>query len=226
MKRKIIISVILILLSLTTLFGLDISLVTSYENSTSFTDKVKISVGLTTDQINVLISEYGLKKIDIDARIGHFKTNDFFINGLLNTSYSYGLGGYSGMGVLFNYSLLAKAFSFKIALGAQGTVSYGPYQSAALFSITPLVEASIGLALKNFSSSIYLSFSDPFEREWKALPTIGLKALISISNFTSVSADAFAHFAEYLVDPVTLIMSYGFRLGCVINCDKDKEVNL
>ena len=220
MKRKIILGVILILLSLTTIFALDVSLVASYESSTSFTDKIRVSAGIADEYYDVLISEYGLKKIDIDARIGHFKTNGFFINGLLSTSYSYGFGGYSGVGVLFNYSLLAKAFTFRIALGAQGAVAYGPYQSAALFSVTPLVEASIGLAFKSVSSSLYLSFADPFEREWKALPTIGLKALISISNTTSVSANAFVHFAEYLVDPVTLIMSYGFRLGCVINCDK------
>ena len=226
MMRKIVLGFLLLLLSISTLFGLEVNLVTSYENSTSFIDKVRVSVGLADDYYDVLVSEYGLKKIDVNARIGRYKENGFFVTGIVGTSYSYNLGGYSGIGVLFNYSLMAKAFIFRIALGTQGAVSYGPYQSAALFSLTPLVEASIGLALKSFSSSLYLSFADPFEREWKALPTIGLKALISISSSTSISANAFAHFAEYLVDPVTLIMSYGFRLGCVINCDKDKEVSL
>ena len=196
------------------------SLVTSYENNTSFEDKLKVSIGLSGEGYRILLSEHSIKKIDLDVRLGNEKANGFYFIGLANSSYSYALGGFSGLGFLANYALKIEAFTFKFAAGIQAAVSYSPYQEKALFSFTPLVEGVVAIELERFKASIYLNFADPYEREWKALPTIGLKALISISNTTSVSANAFVHFAEYLVDPVTLIMSYGFRLGCVINCDK------
>jgi hypothetical protein len=193
------------------------SLVTSYENNTSFEDKLKVSIGLSGEGYRILLSEHSIKKIDLDVRLGHEKANGFYFIGLANSSYSYALGGFSGLGFLANYALKIEAFTFKFAAGIQAAVSYSPYQEKALFSFTPLVEGVVAIELERFKASIYLNFADPYEREWKALPTIGLKTEFSTSSFLSISADAFVKFAEFMTDPVTLIMAYGFRLGCIVN---------
>jgi hypothetical protein len=190
---------------------------TSYEKCTSFEDPIKMSIGVEGEGYSVLISEYSIKKIDVDARIGHQKSNGFSVLGLVNTSYSYGLGGFTGLSFLARYSYEGQHFTFKFGAGVQAAISYGQYQEKALFAFTPLVEASIGVLVKKINASIYLDFADPYEREWKALPTIGLKAVVSATKCISISANLFVKFAEYLVDPVTLVMAYGFRLGCVVD---------
>ena len=149
--------------------------------------------------------------------MGHQKSNGFSVLGLVNTSYSYGLGGFTGLGFLARYNYENQNFTFKFGVGVQTAISYGQYQEKALFAFTPLVEASIGVLVKNINASMYLDFADPYEREWKALPTIGLKAVVSATKCISISANLFVKFAEYLVDPVTLVMAYGFRLGCVVD---------
>jgi hypothetical protein len=218
--RKVALSFILILLSVSTVFSLDVNMATSYEKCTSFEESVKISVGLTADNYDVLISEYGLKKIDIDARIGHEKENGFFTTGLVNSSYSYELGGWSGLGFLFNYAYTTQHFYLKFGLGIQSAVSYSQYQSRALFAFTPLVDLSLGITVKDINAMAYLNLSDPYEREWKALPTVGLKVEYTALEYSNIFVDVFVKFAEYMTDPVTLVMGYGCRIGTTINCDR------
>lgn len=221
MKRKTVLIVIISILCACALFGLDLKQVQfamSYEKCSSFKDSVKITAGISGDNYDVLISEYGLKKIDIDGRIGHEKYNGFFWTGLANTSYSYGLGGWSGLGVLFNYALNVQWFYLKVGLGAQAAVSYSQYQEQPLFALSPLLDAQLGVTLKAFNASIYLNLADPYEREWKAVPTIGIKTKVEVLGCNIIFADFFIKFAEYMVDPITLITGYGVRIGTVINC--------
>ena len=216
--KKVALALIFLMLCICNAFALEqVVLNASYEKCTSFEDSIKISVGVKGENYNVIISEHGIKKIDVDSRIGHQKDNGFSITGLVNTSYSYGLGGFTGLGFIASYSYESQNFIFKFGAGAQAAISYGQYQEKALFAFTPLVEASIGAIVKNISASIYLDFADPYEREWKSLPTIGIKVLVPTTKYCKISANLFVKFAEYLVDPVTLVMAYGFRLGCVFD---------
>lgn len=131
------------------------------------------------------------------------------------------LSGWSGLGYMFNANLAKPidpkptthiALYLDLSLGVQLAVAYSPYFATALFSITPLCEVIAGIQFKNLEAQTYMSFITEQAKEWKAVPTIGAKALLTIGNSHRLGADIFIKFAEFLTDPSTLVCAFGVRI--------------
>ncbi len=131
-------------------------------------------------------------------------------------SHSYALSGWSGLGYMFN-ALLTKSTTYvalylELSLGAQLAVAYSPYFATVLFSITPICETIAGIQFKDFEALTYMSFVTAQAKEWKAVPTIGAKALITIKESHRLGGEVFIKFAEFLTDTSTLVSAFGVRM--------------
>ena len=60
---------------------------------------------------------------------------------------------------------------------------------------------------------------EEWEMDWKALPVFGLRLEWDIDGSSSIFADGYVKWAEYLMDPVAMISGYGIRLGYIYRGD-------
>lgn len=59
-----------------------------------------------------------------------------------------------------------------------------------------------------------MSFTTPFCREWKAVPTVGGKVAVGVLDPYWIGMEAFVKYAEFLTDTRTMVSAFGIRLSC------------
>lgn len=158
--------------------------------------------------------EHGGRKTDVSVQYNP-KTSSILAHRVLaNTSYSYGLCGWSGLGYMLGVEYRRGLLELGLDIGVQFAVAYGPYFEDVLFSITPLARAVVGVASAGFEANAYMSFTTPFGREWKAVPTVGGKVAIGVLDPYWIGTEAFVKYAEFLTDTRTMVSAFGIRLSC------------
>lgn len=126
---------------------------------------------------------------------------------------SSGEGGFADLSYVFSQDLSFWRFLIHYGLGLQFGLSYSSLSGALLYSLSPLVELSLGFRLGPMVSTLYMTMMHPEERSWKALVTGGFLLEGFVSERSSIFFDAYIKTAEYLVDPMIMVSGYGLRIG-------------
>ena len=158
--------------------------------------------------------EHGGRKADVSVQYNPTTSSLLSHRILANTSYSYGLCGWSGLGYMLGVDYRRGLFELGLDIGAQLAAAYGPYFGGFLFSVTPLAKAVVGIGATDFEANIYMSFTTPFCREWKAVPTVGGKVAVGVLDPYWIGVEAFVKYAEFLTDTRTMVSAFGIRLSC------------
>jgi len=186
----------------------------TYSPNVEFSQRIVEGVRFDNSNYSVYLIEHGGQKILLGASYD-IKSNDWLRHEfIVDSSFTYGLCGWSGLGYMFNLFLAKNSVFLNVALGTQLAVAYGPYFGKALFSLTPLCEIEAGINFRSFEALAYMSFSTPYGKEWKAIPSVGAKALVKIENSYWLGGEVFVKFAEYLANPRTMVSAFGVRILC------------
>ena len=190
-----------------------------YRETTSLSFPASSSIRLSFDGFSLMLRGQGASQLDgilsYDARVGKTISNEFSFH----TSYIPAEGGWSDFAYIFSQNFHWGFFSLGYGIGISAGVAYSPYASNAVWAFSPLLELSGAFNIDPVSIELYFTMLDDWERDWKALPVFGLRLLWDIDGASSVFADGYIKWAEYLMDPVAMISGYGIRLGFIFRGD-------
>lgn len=196
------------------IYAADIGFSLSYSPNMEFPQRLVEAVLYKEGPWSFDIVEHGGRKADVSVLYNLDGTGLLSHSILANTSYSYGLCGWSGLGYMLGMQYSKGPFGLCMSIGVQLAAAYGPYFGDVLFSITPLAETVLKLKTKNFEANAYMSFVSPHCREWKAVPTIGGSFAAKAFGSYWVGGEAFVKYAEFLTDTRTMVSAFGIRLSC------------
>ena len=184
-----------------------------YRETTSLSFPASSSIGLSFDGFSFMLRGQGASQFDgmlsYELETGRTLSNKF----ILNTSYIPSEGGWSGLSYLFSQHFRWGFFGLEYGLGLAAGAAYSEYSSLVMWSLSPLLKLSGTFYIDPASITLYFTMADEWERDWKALPVFGLRLGWDIDGNSSVFADGYIKWAEYLMDPVAMISGYGMRLG-------------
>lgn len=184
-----------------------------YRSTTALEFPATSSVRLSFDGFSVMFRGQGASQFDgmlsYELETGRTLSNKF----ILNTSYIPSEGGWSGLSYLFSQHFRWGFFGLEYGLGLAVGAAYSEYSSLVMWSLSPLLKISGTFYIDPASITLYFTMAEEWERDWKALPVFGLRLGWDIDGNSSVFADGYIKWAEYLMDPVAMISGYGLRLG-------------
>ena len=196
------------------IYAADVGVSLSYSPNMEFPQRLVEGVSYQDGDWLIHVIEHGGRKADVSVQYTPKGNSLWEHRFLVNTSYSYGLCGWSGLGYMLRMQYSKGLFNLHMSLGVQLAASYGPYFGDVLFSITPLAETVLKLETKRFEANAYMSFVSPYCREWKAVPTIGGSFVAKVFGPYWIGGDAFVKYAEFLTDTRTMVSAFGIRLSC------------
>lgn len=122
-------------------------------------------------------------------------------------------GGFSDVAYSLSFKGSTDIFRLSFSLGIQFGFAYTMLSSSLMYSLSPLVNASLGIAYGPMETYLYMSMSHPDERSWKAIPVVGAYTIGHIDEHNMLVFEGYMKMAEYWVDPITLITGFSFRIG-------------
>lgn len=194
--------------------AVDVGVSLSYSPNMEFPQRLVEGISYQDGDWLIHAIEHGDRKADVSVQYTSKGNSLWEHRFLANTSYSYGLCGWSGLGYMLRMQYSKGLFSLHMSLGVQIAAAYGPYFGDVLFSITPLAETVLKLETKRFEANVYMSFVSPYCREWKAVPTVGGSFVAKVFGPYWIGGDAFVKYAEFLTDTRTMVSAFGIRLSC------------
>lgn len=186
-----------------------------YRETTSLPFPASSSIDLSFDGFSFMFRGQGMSQFDgilsYDIKVGNTISNVFSFH----TSYIPYEGGWSDFSYLFSQHFRWGFFSLGYGAGIAAGMAYSEYAYGVMWSLSPLLELSGTFHIDPASITLYFTMQDEWERDWKALPVFGLRLLWDIDGSSSIFADGYIKWAEYLMDPVAMISGYGVRLGYI-----------
>ncbi len=157
----------------------------------------------------------GNERIDLALEYGGNTGNtiEHIVN--LNTAIYPGLGWFAGAEYEFTQTFRWDFFSLGYGLGVQVGILASDLIKGPLFSLSPIIDANIGLHFGPVDLTAYLTMDHRAEREFKALPVLGATFSWRIGGHSTIYADAYMKMAEYLMDPTTIISGWAVRVGYI-----------
>ncbi len=213
MKRGFAVQIVLVL-ALGFVYARTFGFSLSYSPNMEFQQRLVEGVSYKEGPWSFDIVEHGGCKADFSVLYNPAGTSLLFHSIFANTSYSYGLCGWSGLGYMLGMQYSKGMLGFCISLGVQIAAAYGPFFGDVLFSITPLAKAVIEASSQNFEANAYMSFVSPYCREWKAVPAVGGSFAAKVYGPYWIGGEAFVKYAEFLTDTRTMVSAFGIRLSC------------
>ena len=146
------------------------------------------------------------------CRRGNFTSYSGWRLGTTISGYSYGAAS-----LLFDAVLGGRYGTDDVnimgSFGVQG--GFVKYRSLerALFTLSPLASLILEFVARNNLFHVYMSYTMPYGRQIKAVPTYGFEFRRSISPSLSLSINAWGKAAEYLMDPWISFQSYGTEIS-------------
>ncbi len=124
-------------------------------------------------------------------------------------------GGWSSISYLFTQHFRFGVFGLGYGAGVQAAVSYSPFSSCVLLSLSPELALGLGLFWDRFSISVYASLNHPYEMSWRFRPFAGIRLEASPGGGSSLFLDGVVGFTEALMDPVYVIRDWNVRAGYI-----------
>ena len=215
MLNKIRLILILLVLS-SVLYAGDFSMNLAMGYRDSITTNAPIVLSFTADVDDFLISTQIQPKelsagFGYDLRVGKTISNIFY----LHTLYVPEEGGFSDLSYIFKQRFSWEYFAIGYGIGVQGGVSYSPYATTPLWSLSPLVLLGVDFKFNPVVLSFSLSLNNRLERSWKAVPIYDASIEFLLDEHSSVVISGFLRQAEYLMDQWHMMTAWGVSLGYV-----------
>ncbi len=190
-----------------------------YRSTTALSFPAASSISLSFDGFSAMFRGQGASQFDgiiaYDIAVGRTISNEFSFHSAYNPSE----GGWSDLAYLFSQRFRWDFFALEYGLGISAGIAYSEYSSILSWSLSPLLALSGTFYIDPVSITLYFSMLEEWERDWKALPVFGLRLEWDIDGSSSIFADGYVKWAEYLMDPVAMISGYGIRLGYIYRGD-------
>lgn len=186
----------------------------SYSPNMEFPQRLVEAVSYKDGPWSFDMVEHGGRKADFSVQYSSRGNSRLGHRFLANTSYSYGLCGWSGLGYMLEMQYSKGLLGFCMSLGVQLAAAYGPFYGNVLFSVTPLAKAVIEASSQDFEANAYMSFVSPCCREWKAVPTVGGAFVAKVLGPYWIGGEVFVKYSEFLTDTRTMVSAFGLRLSC------------
>ena len=170
---------------------------------------------LSLSDVSLWARVQGSERVDLaleyGARYGNTIEHIFSIHSAIYPS----LGNVVDAEYEFTQSFRWNFFSLGYGLGIQAAVLWSDLLRDPLFSLSPVVDLSMGFHFGPVDLTGYLTMDHIAEREFKALPVIGANISWRIGSHSTIYADAYVKMAEYLMDPDVMISGWAVRIGYV-----------
>lgn len=157
----------------------------------------------------------GNERIDISLEYGNNQGNTIEHIFNIHTAIYPSLGWFADAEYEFTQTFRWSFFSIGYGLGIQAGILWSDLLCDPLFSLSPIIDANIGLHFGPVDLVGYLSMDHIAEREFKALPVVGATLSWRIGGHSTIYADAYLKMAEYLVDPSVMFSGWAVRVGYV-----------
>lgn len=127
----------------------------SYSPNMEFPQRLVEAVSYKEGPWSFDMVEHGGRKADVSVQYNPTTSSLLSHRILANTSYSYGLCGWSGLGYMLGVDYRRGLFELGLDIGAQLAAAYGPYFGGFLFSVTPLAKAVVGIGATGLSKYLH-----------------------------------------------------------------------